>query len=70
MERVEWRTKVHTELREQICSTYGFLNPRVWSNGKTLAIMSKGPWFDSGCAHFLFSFLVSGTLPVLGSSLY
>ena len=48
--------RVHTELREHIYSTWRFLNPRVWSNGKTLAIMSRDPWFDSGCAHFCLLF--------------
>ena len=48
--------RVHTELREHIYSTWRFLNPRVWSNGKTLAIMSRDPWFDSGCVHFCLLF--------------
>ena len=71
MEHAEWRAKCTRSSGEQIYSTCWFLNPRVWSNGKTLAIMSKGPWFDSGCAHFWHLFCSASALSQCSScSLY
>ena len=51
--------KVHAEFDEQIYSTCCFLNPRVWSNGKTLAITRKGLGFDSQVRAFSLLFAQS-----------